>query len=431
MSTIDISAFYSKNHLPQLNRFPKGSSDWIVILDQISTNIKNFDDFIAGLTNLPNEFNTTQFNYILIDQNDKQRIILEGELRPIIELPLERRLIVYEDFPNIIKTLNSILSYEDTKSNYTNKQSLLELLKTSILNTKNNISEISNLDEILNRLNNLKDSRPSDEQGFRLKMEWLKEVTSALSSLNFIDPILKSIQKEIPKFWNQLTFKQKLQVSAIAPIIGAGAVIGSVGVAGMGNAVGVPLIIVIIILLFLTNGIIDFLDFIIDFLTNKKKESFDYQTAKETFNTIFENALADIFKSNISFEKVSSANTFQESNDKARDYEFHTVSQIAQEMNGEGFVTSQSKDFGIDGYVINKINKEVIIIQSKYYSNKVGFGDATKYLGTLKYWQKRFSRNFEYPIIKIIVCCPLSFSIEAKELAKLFPDEIELRSIKY
>jgi hypothetical protein len=426
--------FYSQKLINVIESTPKGSPEWTEALNGVSEHIKILENFIKSLKELPFELISDNFKFILNKSKSKSiKIQLkDGESsKPIIQLPVNQRILVYKDFPQLAKLLEAYQGSNDEKSENTDKGKLLSILKESLIRSKDQFKELGNSETVLRKLKELKLSAPTGQESLTNKLKWFKDLSKILLSLKFVEPAIKAIKDEIPKVWNQLTFKQKLQVASIAPIVGAGTFIGGIGVAGLGNAVGLPGILVVVVLLFLTNGLIDFLDFIIKLIANPDNISPEYENIKKSFENVLSMGMKELFKTDFDVQEFEEAQNFKETGDKPRDYEYFTVNKISKEYNGKGFVTSQSRDGGIDGYIICNDSKEIILVQSKYYSKKVGFGETTQYLGTLLYWQKEFASKFEFPITKMIIVGPNDFSIEAKRVSDAFNSELVLKTLKY
>ena len=172
------------------------------------------------------------------------------------------------------------------------------------------------------------------------------------------------------------------------------------------------------------------MDFLIRILrVDSRKIDLNYERVGKSFEKIFSQAMIEIFKTDFTGGDFKATENFEGTGDAARDYEFFAVRSLAKEFNGEGFVSPQSKDGGIDGYIICNEQREVILVQAKYHSNKVGFAAATQYLGTLKFWQAEFAKKFEYSITKMIIVAPNDFSIEAKRVSNVFLKELFLKTL--
>lgn len=239
--------------------------------------------------------------------------------------------------------------------------------------------------------------------------------------------------QELPRFWKRLSYKQKLLISALLPVVGTALFVGNIGIAALGGAVGVPVAVLVLILLFLSNGLIEALVFILDIFPKLKKKDFSYEKAENSFENFFKTFLHETFKTKFDerVEEVTAGFAF--TGDKARDYEFHCVAQLAKEYDGKGYTTRKAKDGGIDGHVISNKTGETLLVQCKFYQQKVGYDVVTQCLGVLKYWQKKFSSagKFPYPITKMIICCPVGFSLDAEEVAKHFAKDIVLAKIPF
>lgn len=429
MSNQSVFPFFSDELIKTAKSCPKGSPEWTNALDTISQHIKDFEGCLKAMPDLPSEITTNEGVYSITDS--RLCAVVNDENKPIIELPVDQRLDYYNDFPNLFSKLEDSQKLNDEKVDNTDKTSLLNILKDALIRSKEQFNEVGNSELVLRKLKELRATAPKSNESLTQKAQWIKELAKTLLTLKFVEPAIKAIKDEIPKIWNQLTFKQKLQVASIGPILGAGAFIGGVGIAGLGNAVGLPGILVVIVLLFLTNGLIDFIDFCINLVGDSSKINPEYENVRKTFESVFSKGMQEVFKTDFDVGSFQEASSFKETGDKPRDYEFFVVNTLADEYFGKGYVTSQSRDGGIDGYVICRDTKEIILVQSKYYSKKVGFGEATQYLGTLKFWQSEFASKFEFPITKMIIAGPNDFSIEAKRVSKSFQDELVLKTVKF
>ena len=317
-----------------------------------------------------------------------------------------------------------------------NEENLLKIFLKAFLYAAEKTKDNANFEEVLKELKEMRASMQKDGVGLREKAEYIKKLAKSLWKLKIIKPFLESITDEIPKFWGQLTTAQKTKVIPILPLIGFGVYIGNTGLAATGIAIAIPMLIVVLILLAINNLLGDFVDFIIDFLEKgrgKKSNhtNFDYDSMKENFEDILSSILEELFEKNINIENFKTAKGYEKTGDEPRDYEFFAVDKLAKKFSGEGFVTSKSCDLGIDGYIVCKDSQEIILVQAKHYSKKVGFPEATQYLGTLKFWQKEFQSKFPFPISKMVIAAPNDFSVEAKRVSKSFSEELVLMAITY
>ncbi len=258
-----------------VNSCPQGTPEWSEVLDRISKNIKNLEDRLKKKPDLPSEIKEVRLS-VLVDR--------EGKAGTTIEIPAGQRIIYYSDFSELFRKPEKNQRANEDKNN-TDKSLLLNILKDAIIRSKDKFADADNLEDILRDLKKHRETVPEDNASLSEKGKWFKELGKTLSSLKIIESAIKSIKDEIPKIWDQLTFKQKLQVALLLPaavstagvlihVFGIGSLVGNFGLATAGKAVGIPGIYVIIILFYVitsaTNDLIEFLDFLIEFLGSLK-----------------------------------------------------------------------------------------------------------------------------------------------------------------
>lgn len=164
------------------------------------------------------------------------------------------------------------------KTNDTNKNSLLNILKDAIIRSKSKYPDVDNPEVVLRKLKELKASAPKDDESLSQKRQWFKDLANTLLSLKFVRFAIKDIKDEIPNFWNQLTRKQQWVAASIAVSLGGaiaiGIYLGGIGVVLLGTGKGlsgIKLIIVLFILLsFSSKGLIDLVDFFINLVAKHK-----------------------------------------------------------------------------------------------------------------------------------------------------------------
>lgn len=320
---------------------------------------------------------------------------------------------------------------EDEMAGENKSKSLLEMIKESFEKGKESFFESQNFESLVAKLKILRSQTPTDETGDKSKASWIKRLAEVLADAKIFQQVFEQVKIQIPQIWSQLTLSQKLKVGAIAPLAGAGAYLGGIGIAGAGSAVGVPVVVVTLLLLMINNSLVDFLDFMIRQLSSYTKT----EPSQEVIAKAFEEALSQgiiatfgkVFGTE-SGERADGIKVDAEKND-AKTFEVTAVLYLAKKYNGVGCVTRQGSDGGVDGYIFSEANKEVILVQAKHFKNKVGFPDATQYLGTFFYWKKQLESTYPYPISKMILACSTDFSIEAKKVAQAFPDVLVLEKI--
>ncbi len=239
---------------------PQGTPEWSEALDRIRKDIEDLEGHLKKNPDLPSETNDVRLG-VSVDR--------EGKAQTTIEIPAGQRIISYSDFSELLRKPEESQRTNDNKKN-TDKSSLLSILKDAVIRLKDKFADAGNSEEILSNLEEHRKTVPEDNASLSEKVQWFKELAKTLYSLKIIEPAIQSIKDEIPKIWKHLTFKQKIQVALLGPVVGVGILIGNIGVAGLGTAVGVPAILVILILLFVTGGLIEFLDFLIAFFREKK-----------------------------------------------------------------------------------------------------------------------------------------------------------------
>lgn len=237
-----------------VNSYPQESHEWSEALDRISKHIKDLEGRLKSMPDLPSEIKEARLS-VSVDR--------EGKARATIEIPAGRRIISYSDFYELFRNPEENQIANDDKNN-TDKNSLLDILKDAVMRSKDKFADAGNFEVVLRDLKKHRETVPKEDENLYKKGQWFKELAKTLFSLKIIEPAIKTIKDEIPKIWNQLTFKQKIQAALLGPVIGVGIFVGKIGVAGFGTAIGIPLILVILILLFVTNGLIEFLDFCIN-----------------------------------------------------------------------------------------------------------------------------------------------------------------------
>ncbi|MBF0611311.1 MAG: restriction endonuclease [Magnetococcales bacterium] len=287
------------------------------------------------------------------------------------------------------------------------------------------------LNTLIVELKKLKDNVPADGASIKDKASWIKSLANTLADLKIFHLVSEQIQTQIPQIWSQLTLTQKLKLGAIAPIVGVSASLGGIGIVGGGSGIGVPVIIVTLLLLMITNSLVNFLDYVIRQLSgllNMKDEPSQDAVAK-VFEDILSSTINSIFGKEYGPESGKLLDNIEPGKENARSFELTAVSFLAEKYDGVGYVTRYSTDGGIDGYIIIEPRQEVMLVQAKHYQSKVGFPEATQYLGTFFYWKQQFESKFPYPISKMILVCSSDFSIEAKRVADAFSDVLILEKI--
>ncbi len=252
------------DRIDNVNSCPQGTPKWSEALDRVSKHIKDLEIRLKSMPDLPSEINEVRLS-VSVDR--------EGKAGTTIEIPSGQRIIYYSDFSELFRKVEDSQRANEDKKN-ADESSLLNILKDAVIRSKDKfkdkLDDEGNVEVVLEDLEKHKKNIPDDNASLSEKGQWFKEVAKTLSNLEIIDPAIKIIKDEIPKIWDQLTFKQKIQVVLLGVVVGVGILIGNIGVAGLGTAVGVPAILVILILLFVTGGLIEFLDFLINLLSSLK-----------------------------------------------------------------------------------------------------------------------------------------------------------------
>lgn len=160
--------------------------------------------------------------------------------------------------------------------------SIMEVIKEAINQQKDKLSNNPNVENVLNRLKELKQQVPTDKASYKEKLDWITQISKTLFSLGkeTMLPVMERTYKVILKMdfkkdiWDKLTWKQRIQVSAIAPSIIIALIVGNIGISMLGTAFGVPVIAVAIFCIFATQGLIAvvfFVDYVIEFLGSLHK----------------------------------------------------------------------------------------------------------------------------------------------------------------
>ncbi len=243
-----------------VNPYPQESPERSEALDKISKDIEGLEVRLKSMPDLPNEIKEVRLS-VSVDK--------KGKAGTTIEIPEGKRIIYYSDFSELfIKSEENQRTNENKKN--TDKSSLFNILKDAIIRSKDKFADDDNLEDVLRDLKEHRETVPKDNANLSEKGQWLKELAKTLYSLGIIEPAIKSLKDEFPKIWDQLTFKQKLQVALLAPVVG----VGNIGYIPILFFTGMPvgisaipvILILLVLLLFVTNKLSEFLDFLIEFL---------------------------------------------------------------------------------------------------------------------------------------------------------------------
>lgn len=440
MSLSPATPFFHPELLIDLGKFPKTSAKWNACVDQISNDIKLAEEFLRGQFSEIERFEISVEGSIFLltffsGSNQKRlcyKMNLESNLKPVIELPLKERVEAYQKFPLLFNQVQSSLYVQtaDSKAKNLNQKSLLEITQEIFERVKVGALASPKLENLLQDLKQLRTDAPKNDSDIKTKAQWFKNLANTLLQSEIFKQVFDQVKIQIPEIWSQLTFKQKLKFGALAPIVGAGAYIGGIGLAGGGSAVGVPVVIVILLLLLLNNSLIDFLDYVIKQLSVVIRNEPSPDAVSKLFEEILNAGLKTVFGKNHDSSNATRIDGEFSNPFTPRDYELYAVAELAKKYNGTGYVTQYSADGGIDGYIVCEATKEVLLVQAKLYNCKVGFPEVTQYLGTFFYWKKSLEKNFPYPISKMVLACTTDYSIEAKKVADAFSDFISLEKIK-
>jgi hypothetical protein len=435
------SFFFNPENLENLNKFPQSSNEWKSSVDSISADIKaaesalrsqfvhgdNVEVRLDGGTFVLRPFGGAELPRLCFTKVDST------DSRPMIELPLADRIEAYRLLPGLFDYLqkSEAVKIADEKAKNVPTKTVMEIVKDAFESVKTRSFAGPNLVRIKEQLVRLRNEAPKDDSDFKKKAQWFRQVAELLMTSDIFRQIFEQVKSQIPQVWSQLSFKQKLKVGAMAPIIGAGAYLGGIGIAGGGSAVGVPVVLVILLLLFLTHGLVDFLDYVISQLSIIIQDQPSPEAVGKVFEEVLNATIRAIFGKDhdIGLAQKVEGVTADQSMDP-RKFELLAASILAKKYGGIGYVTQYSSDGGIDGYIVCESRKEVLLIQAKHYAGKVGYPELTQCLGTVTYWKKALESKFPYPISKMLVASSTDFSIEAKKVAATFPDLIVLESIK-
>lgn len=437
---MSLVSFFDPEVLRILETLPRDSNEWKEAASLLNTHIKSAEATLREAFQLASktlvvEVSKGTFRLDLREGDEQRRLFyrsfVTGVDRPVIEHSIEGRIEAYSQFDQLVSNLEKSPEWmaHDEKASQVQPRSLLELLKHAFSQVRDNALAGPALAKLLADLKRLREEAPQDDSDLKSKAGWFKRLAEALLSSPLLRQVFEQVKTQIPQVWSQLTLSQKLKVGAILPIVGAGAYLGGLGLAGGGGAVGVPVVIVILVLLMLNHSLIDFLDYLIRQISIILKR----EPTPEEIGKLFESTLAFIIKSlfGSDINLADASQPIQADGGDPRSYEHHAVRVTAERFGGVGFVTRYAVDGGIDGYVICESKKEVILVQAKCVTGKVGFAQATQYLGTLRYWQVALAHKFAYPVKKMVLACKTDFSIEAKKVAEAFPDELVLETITY
>jgi hypothetical protein len=432
--------FFEPALLNILDSYPSTSLEWRTAVDQISEHIKNSENTLRALSLDSRNFSVpvSEGTFLLQSHGGSELLRLcwtsdaSSSAKPVIELPLTERLKAYRSLPALFDELgrSTIVSEADKKAEKIASKSILEILRDSFDQVKINAQASQGLEKILLELKRLRQSVPKDEADLRSKASWFKHLASLLLSSDLFLEVLKKAKAQLPQIWSQLTFKQKLKFGAMAPIIGAGVHLGAIGIAGGGSAVGVPVVLVILLMLLLNHSLVDFLDYIIARLSLSVKNQPSPDVVSKVFEELLNETIMNVFgrQHDVGKAEKVTAVPFDTEVDP-RTFESIAVAAIAKKYGGVGYVTRYSSDGGIDGYIVCAAEKRVILVQAKHYSRKVGFLDATQYLGTFFYWKRALESKFPFPISHLVLACSTDFSIEAKKVAEAFPEELVFEQV--
>jgi len=439
---MSFSPFFHPEVLSTIDTHPRTSSEWQTAANQISEDIKNAELYLrnqfseAQIFKLPNQ--TIEFTLRFHSGSTVHRLCFfnsfMSEPKPLIELPMAERIDAYRLFPELWEQILSsdVVKASDEKAKNVNSKSVLEIIKDAFERFKVGIIAGPKLEQIVDDLKRLRSEVPKDDADIKSKASWFKHLAETLLKSDIFRQVFEQVKLQIPQIWSKLTFKQKLKLGALAPVVGAGVYLGGIGIAGGGSAVGVPAILLILLLLMLNNSLIDFLDYLIKQLSLMARNQPSSDEVSKVFEVILSETIKALFgkvHDPTSAERVEGASATDSID--PRSYELLAVSTLAKKYDGVGHVTRYSVDGGIDGYIIREKEKEVILVQAKLYSGKIGFQDVTQYLGTYFYWKKALESKFPYPISKMALACSTDYSIEAKKVAECFPDQIVLEKVEY
>lgn len=430
--------FFHPESLSVIDTFPRTSVEWQIAVNQISEDIKNAEALLRSQFREAKDFciSVSVGEFRLQASHASLRLcyfsVSTIEARPMIELSLADRIEAYRYLPELFDRLVSskFANDADTKAKNVASKTVLEVIREAFDRVKLGVLAGPKLERLVEDLKQLRIEAPKDDSDFKRKAGWFKRLAELLAESDIFRQVFDQVKVQIPQIWSQLTFRQKLKVGTWAPIIGAGTYLGSIGIVGAGGAVGVPMVLVILLFLLLSHSLIDFLDYVIKQLSIISKN----QPSPETVSRVFEEVLNTMIKSVFGRDHdINSAVRAQESaktdETDPRSFETIAVAALAKKYGGVGYVTRYSSDGGIDGYIICEAKKEVLLVQAKLYKGKIGFPEATQYLGTYFYWKRALESKFPYPISKMVLACSTDYSIEAKKVADAFADQLILERV--
>lgn len=424
-----------------IETYPSVSNEWKLALDQIGDDIKRSEEL---LRELPCDGHSHRiqvsegfFELLNTGGNIQRHLCYANRLtplaHPVIELPIKERLEAYRQFPELFEKVSTSATAKepDERTGGIKSKAILEIIRESFEKAKAGVLASPNLERLIEELKILKSQDPTGDPDIKSKASWIKHLAEVLAGSKIFQQVFEQVKIQIPQIWSQLTFSQKLKMGALAPLAGAGAYLGGIGIAGGGSAVGVPVTIVILLLLMINNSVVDFLDFAIRQLSSIVKNEPNQDIIAKAFEELLSQSIIATFGKEYGLGQRADDIKRDAERPNARDFEAIAVLFLAKKYNGVGYVTSYSSDGGIDGYIISEANKEVVLIQAKHFQNKVGFPEATQYLGTFFYWKKQFDSKFQYPISKMVLACSTDFSIEAKKVANAFSEVLVLEKVPY
>lgn len=430
--------FFHPELLSTLDTFPRTSDEWNSALDRISDDIKNTEALLRSqFTDAPSfrvqvgggtfELKTVAGNTRLCFSS-----ATAPEPRAMIELSVSDRLQAYRQFPELFERLagSDFVVLADAKAKNVASKTVFEIIKEAFERVKVGAFAGPKLERLVDELKRLRLEAPKDDSDLKSKAGWFRRLADVLLSAELMQQVFAQVRAQIPQIWSQLTFSQKLKVGAIAPIVGAGAYLGGIGVAGGGGAVGVPVVLVVLLLLMMNHSLVDFLDYLIKQLSLIVRNQPSPDAVSKVFEEVLNATIKSVFGKDHdvgSAERVDEPSTTEKID--PRGFETLAVSALARKFGGVGYLTRYSSDGGIDGYIVCEASKEVILVQAKHYSGKVGFPEVTQYLGTYFYWKKVLEPKFPYPISRMALACSTDYSIEARKVADAFKDQIVLERV--
>lgn len=301
------------------------------------------------------------------------------------------------------------------------KETLKSIFEAYVKQSKTQIRKENkgNLGGLLARLRELREEAQSSLGSWSCKdrVQWFHKVLKTLAELKIVSTFVKVVTDEAPRFWSLLSLKQRIQLLAFLPVIAAGFTIGNIGIAGGGTAIGVSGSVVMVALLLMSGGVIDFMDTLISALEKLSHEELPADSSQGEVAVVPESIP----------EPVSSTSTAEESSQlrrtdqrRSREEEVRrALGYIGERFQGDNtfFSVTTSQGTGCDGWVIGECEMALV---GFYEAERAPLTaqDCINYYEVLKRWQQDgVTQSPLLPLKTFYLVGVQEWSEEAKNLA--------------